>query len=156
MMKLDTNSWIYCTAMIGMIEYTYITASKNINMYVSKYKQVENHYSTHETLDDKHFNDLFSLIEPFYEDNEDEINNGINYHDMQSRDIVLNDEKGDWCSNLKPDVKANVISAIENQLDTEVELFDGGDIMDRHEKQSNADGIAYNGADAYDSEYAQV
>jgi hypothetical protein len=86
----------------------------------------------------------------------DQINNGINYHDMQSRDIVLNDQSGAWCSTLKPDVKANVISAIEEQLDTEVELFDGGDIMDRHEAQSNADGIAYNGADAYDSEYAQV
>jgi len=89
-------------------------------------------------------------------DTRDQINNGVNYHDMQSRDIVLNDANGSWCSNLEPDAKANVISAIEEQLDTEVELFDGGDIMDRQEKQSNDEGIAYNGADIYDSEYAQV
>jgi uncharacterized membrane protein len=86
----------------------------------------------------------------------DQINNGVNYHDMQTRDIVLNDETGAWCSTLAPDVKANVISAIENQLDTEVEIFNGGAIMDRHEKQSNDEGISYNGTDAYDSEYAQV
>lgn len=79
METLENESWVYCTAMIGMIEYTYITASSHITKYVSNYKRVENHYSEHETLDYKHYKDLFSLIEDLYDTNKEEIEKGI-YH----------------------------------------------------------------------------
>jgi|SaaInlStandDraft_3_1057020.scaffolds.fasta_scaffold77917_1 hypothetical protein len=78
----------------------------------------------------------------------DNINNGINYHDMQSRDIVLGDEKTNWCANLGEEERAAVLNAIGESVDTEVMLFDGGDIMDKNEAASVADGIAYNGDDA--------
>jgi hypothetical protein len=86
----------------------------------------------------------------------DQINNGVNYHDMQSRDIVMGDEKTSWCNQLNEEEQINVLNAIGSEVGTEVEIFDGGRIMDRDEEQSNADGIAYNGADAFDSEYARV
>lgn len=86
----------------------------------------------------------------------DAINNGHNYHDMQTRDIILGDEKGSWCDNLSKEDLDDVQKAIEEQVGTEVQLFDGGDLMDRAEEQSNNEGIAYNGADKYDSEYAEA
>lgn len=89
-------------------------------------------------------------------DTRDAINHGINYHDMQTRDIVLGDEKGSWCDRLSKDELAEVQKAIEEQVNTEVQLFDGGDLMDMAEEQSNLDGIAYAGADKYDSEYMSV
>lgn len=89
-------------------------------------------------------------------DTRDAINHGHNYHDMQTRDIILGDEKGSWCDNLNKDELAQVQQAIEEQVGTDVQLFDGGDIMDRNEEKSNADGIAYDGADKYESEYASA
>ena len=86
----------------------------------------------------------------------DAINNGHNFHDMQTRDIILGDEKGSWCSNLNKEDLADVQKAIEEQVGSEVQLFDGGDLMDLAEKQSNDNGIAYDGTDKYDSEYASV
>lgn len=89
-------------------------------------------------------------------DTRDAINHGINYHDMQTRDIILGDEKGSWCDRLNEKELAEVQQAIEEQVGTDVQLFDGGDLMDRAEEQSNADGIAYAGTDKYDSEFMPV
>jgi len=86
----------------------------------------------------------------------DAINYGVNYHDMQTRDIILGDEQGSWCDRLSKEELENVQKAIEEQLETDVQLFDSGDMMDRAEEQSNLDGIAYNGTDRYDSEYASA
>ena len=78
---LQNKSWVYCTAVIGMIEYTYINSSKNINKYVNKYvnkyQKVNHHYSLHETMDCKHSEDLFSLIGPIYNKNKQEIEDGL-------------------------------------------------------------------------------
>lgn len=88
-------------------------------------------------------------------DTRDNINNAINYHDMQSRDIVLGDEKTSWCARLPEKEQKAVLDEIGKTLDTEVELFDGL-LIDQQEKQSNDNGIMYNGTDAYDTDYAPV
>lgn len=77
-------------------------------------------------------------------DTRDNINYGVNYHDMQTRDIVIGDERASWCSNLNDAEKERVKKAIEEQVNTEVMLFDGPAFMERAEAESNADGIAYN------------
>lgn len=89
-------------------------------------------------------------------DTRDAINHGINYHDMQTRDIILGDEKGSWCDRLSKEELDEVQKAIEDQVNTDVQLFDGGDLMDRAEQQSNIEGIAYAGTDKYDSEFMPV
>ena len=53
----------YMSALLGMIEYTYITVSHNIHLYAVGFvdaKDIE-HYSLHEILDTKHSEDLFRL-----------------------------------------------------------------------------------------------
>lgn len=53
----------YMSALLGMIEYTYITVSQKIHNYATKFvdaKEIE-HYSLHEIMDTKHSEDLFRL-----------------------------------------------------------------------------------------------
>ena len=45
-------------------------------------------------------------------DTRDNINNTINYRDMQTRDIVLNDEKTSWCANLSTEDREKVLKTI--------------------------------------------
>jgi hypothetical protein len=73
---IKDRSWKFSCAIIGMIEYTYITISRLINKYVTKYKKVEYHYSAHEILDVDHYRDLFNLVKDDYDKNED-IRNGL-------------------------------------------------------------------------------
>lgn len=78
---LENKSWIYSVAALGMIEYTYITVSKIINKYITNFitqDKIE-HYSLHEILDVEHATELFSIINKFYDSNNDEILAGIRY-----------------------------------------------------------------------------
>jgi hypothetical protein len=67
-----TKNWIYSVAMLAMIEYTYITVSKNIHNYLLHFLPIDkiNHYSSHEILDVTHATELFSLIIPYIKDDE--------------------------------------------------------------------------------------
>jgi|688.fasta_scaffold225571_1 hypothetical protein len=73
------ENWIFQCAMLGMIEFTYITVSTNIHNYVKNYIPANeiNHYSLHEILDIKHATDLFSLITEYFESNKADIINGL-------------------------------------------------------------------------------
>lgn len=81
MSKIKVSSWIYCVCMLGMIEYTYITVSRFIHNYVSNFMNPENinHYSLHEIVDVKHATDLFSLAEPYFDEHQSEIIEGLRY-----------------------------------------------------------------------------
>lgn len=85
-------------------------------------------------------------------DTRNAINNGLNFRDMQMRDIILGDDKNSWCDKLTSKELQEVQQAMAEEVGTDVQLFDGGDIMDRDEAQSMAEGIAYNGG----SDYASV
>lgn len=69
---ITTQSWIYSVAMLAMIEYTYITVSKNIHNYLLQFLPINeiNHYSLHETLDVTHATELFSLLIPYIKNDE--------------------------------------------------------------------------------------
>lgn len=84
------------------------------------------------------------------------INNGINYRDMQTRDIVLGDDKTNWCTDIEEEERNKILTAIGDSLDTDVQLFDGGDIMDKAEAQSVADGIVYIGKDKSVTDYVSA
>ena len=64
---ISKHHWTRAVAMLGMIEYTYITVSKNIHNYAANYMNKENihHYSIHEIMDTKHATDLFDLVAPY-------------------------------------------------------------------------------------------
>ena len=64
--EIQKGDWIYSVALLGMIEYTYIEASKHIHNYLLIYLQELqiNHYSTHEVVDVRHATELFRLLEP--------------------------------------------------------------------------------------------
>jgi len=53
----------YMSALLGMIEYTYITVSRKIHNYATQFVDAENieHYSLHEIVDCKHSDDMFRL-----------------------------------------------------------------------------------------------
>lgn len=125
----------------------YFKKHEGFNNKESCYLKRQNHKIVVKTMDAIPRDDI---------DTRDAINHGHNYHDMQTRDIILGDEKGSWCDNLNKDELVHVQQAIEEQVDTDVQLFDGGDIMDRNEMNSNANGIAYDGTDKYESEYASA
>jgi Iron-containing redox enzyme len=74
-----TQSWIFSVALIGMIEYTYLTVSHNMHQYLKNYfpEELINHYSLHETTDLKHYQDLLHLILPHWEFKKEEIINGF-------------------------------------------------------------------------------
>ena len=74
------ENWIKSVAMLGMIEYTYIDVSSCINKYVNNFIEQENinHYTLHETLDEKHARDLFKIIEAYYFNFKEDILEGIN------------------------------------------------------------------------------
>ena len=73
-----SGDWIYAVAALGMIEYTYVTISKNIHQYVTKYTEKDiPHFAVHETLDVDHAIDLFKLVSNHYSTNEDQIIAGI-------------------------------------------------------------------------------
>jgi hypothetical protein len=75
------KTWVYSIAMLAMIEYTYITVSKNIHNYLSNFlpRDEINHYSLHETIDETHAQELFDILEPIINigSNMDVIKNGI-------------------------------------------------------------------------------
>ena len=77
--KFKSESWIYSVAMLGMIEYTYITVSKNIHEYAKNYinPRAISHYSLHEIVDVKHANDLFNLISSYEKTNPKDIVSGL-------------------------------------------------------------------------------
>ena len=68
---LKYYSWEYSAAMLGMIEYTYITVSTVIHQYAKQHIPEEEiyHYTLHETLDTKHSEDLFRIIVPYLDQN---------------------------------------------------------------------------------------
>lgn len=76
---ISGESWIYCVAMLGMIEYTYITVSKKIHNYLLNHLEHDkiNHYSTHEIVDVTHATELFSLLIPHMIDGE--LSNDMKY-----------------------------------------------------------------------------
>jgi hypothetical protein len=78
---LSTQDWIFCTAMLAIIEYTYITVSSHIHKYASKYLKEEHieHYSLHEIMDSKHATDMFQLLCSHYETDKQKIEEGILY-----------------------------------------------------------------------------
>jgi hypothetical protein len=86
----------------------------------------------------------------------DQINNGINYHNMESRDILLGDEKVSWCSRLNETSKKSITDAIAKELGEKSGVYEGADFMDMVEKQSRDQGIVYAGTDKVESEYALV
>jgi pyrroloquinoline-quinone synthase len=61
---------IFAVAALGMIEYTYVTVSKCIHEYASRFipSDLIPHYAVHETLDIIHATELFSLIEDNWSD----------------------------------------------------------------------------------------
>jgi len=67
-----TKNWVYSVAVLGMIEYTYITVSKNIHNYLLNFLPADqiNHYSLHETLDVTHATELFELIVSYIKNDE--------------------------------------------------------------------------------------
>jgi hypothetical protein len=78
---INSESWQYSVAMMGMIEYTYITVSTHIHHYLTKYLPVENinHYSLHEVLDVEHATELFGLLDENINENiKEDIINGMN------------------------------------------------------------------------------
>lgn len=77
---INTKNWIYSVAMLGMIEYTYITVSKNIHNYLCNYLTADdiNHYSLHEILDVSHSTELFSLLPELTDESKDGLNYGYN------------------------------------------------------------------------------
>lgn len=78
---LNYDHWIFCSAMLGIIEYIYITVSRNIHKYSSQYVQSDKllHYGLHEIIDDKHSTDLFKMVAPYYDNYGEEITTGIIY-----------------------------------------------------------------------------
>lgn len=79
-MIIENNDWIGSCAALGMIEYTYITVSKHIHDYASKFLTDSEipHYSSHELIDIEHARDLFSIISPFLEKDPAKIMKGLN------------------------------------------------------------------------------
>lgn len=80
----------------------------------------------------------------------DQINVGYNLRDMHTRDIILGDDSKKWCKDEE------VAEAPEAEDQGELYLFDGPGLMDTHEKESLADGIAYAGANDVDSKLAKA
>lgn len=141
--KIDRNTLYFGALIIGIIAIYYF-------MYVHEgFSPCENLKNTHQIVINTMDN-----IDLQTGDTRDNINNTINYRDMQTRDIVLNDEKTSWCANLSSKDKETVLKTIADNLDTEVELFDGL-LIDKNEKKSNDDGIMYNGTDAAE-DYAKA
>lgn len=71
---IDTENLDFISGMLGMIEYTYITVSKNIYEYLlNKMPNATTHYNLHSTLDVEHAQKLLEI------GNGDDIYNGIKY-----------------------------------------------------------------------------
>lgn len=86
----------------------------------------------------------------------DQINIGYRYRDMQSRDLILGDEKVHWCAKLTDEERKQVEEEISHVIGTEVVLFDGPGLIDALEKKSLDDGIEYAGADSLNQQYSKV
>ncbi|ARF12365.1 heme oxygenase [Klosneuvirus KNV1] len=76
---IGMNNWIQNVAMLGMIEYVYITISTYIHNYVEQYIPSDQitHYSLHEIMDVKHSTELFELLVPYIDSNYNDIQNGL-------------------------------------------------------------------------------
>ena len=85
----------------------------------------------------------------------DQINVGYNIRDMQSRDIILGDDSKGWCKTVESEDE-NVVSEVSKSSKANLYLFDGPGLMDAHEKESLANGIAYAGANDADAGFSKV
>lgn len=89
---VDDEHWLYCFAVLGMIEYIYITISKEIHYYVKNFIKSDSlssvqehndskleidHYSLHEIIDDKHSKDFFDVLKEHYSHNKELIDKGL-------------------------------------------------------------------------------
>ena len=122
-------------------------------------------YSMYEGFDNKEacglsqttYNTIVKTMDQMPQDGEtgrEQINNGMSYRNMQSREIAINDDKTSWCSRLDETDKATVDATIAEELTKEVSVFQGGDFMDMAEQKSVAEGVSYAGSDAVDAKYA--
>lgn len=72
---------LYAIAVCASIEYTYITVSKIFNKYLKSKlhltNEEPNHYSCHEYIDEKHSQDFFRCLAPYYDKNKKIINHGL-------------------------------------------------------------------------------
>lgn len=76
---ITTNNWIQNVALLGMIEYIYITISTCIHNYVKQYIPIDHisHYSLHEIMDVKHSTELFELLVPYIHSHLADIEKGM-------------------------------------------------------------------------------
>lgn len=76
-----TKDWVFCTSMLGMIEYTYVKVSKMLHEYAKNYVEEDKieHYSLHETLDIKHATDMFKIVEDYYKSKNLVVQSGMIY-----------------------------------------------------------------------------
>lgn len=87
----------------------------------------------------------------------EQINNGVNYHDMQSREIVLADAKATGCEEATVPVNTEINEAVVDATVGVVgEAVQGPDFMDLAEKKSADDGIQYAGTDMLNDNYAEA
>ena len=59
---LKNNTFDYNCGVMGMIEYMYISVSKEMYEHLKNYMDTVIHYELHEVLDETHSEDLFKLI----------------------------------------------------------------------------------------------
>lgn len=76
---LKINNWVNNVAMLGMIEFVYITISTGIHNYVKQYIPSDQitHYSLHEIMDVKHSTELFELLVPHIDTHYNDIKEGL-------------------------------------------------------------------------------
>jgi hypothetical protein len=77
--NIKSKNQIFSIAMLGMIEFTYTSISKNIHQYLCNFlpKENINHYSCHEVLDASHSEELFELLVPYQDTNINDISEDI-------------------------------------------------------------------------------
>jgi len=76
---IGMNNWIHNVAILGMIEFVYITISTHIHNYVKQYIPSDQitHYSLHEIMDVKHSTELFELLVPYIDSHYNDIESGL-------------------------------------------------------------------------------
>ena len=86
----------------------------------------------------------------------DQINVGLNLRDIQTRDIILGDDKKSWCADLSKEDQDKVAKAVSDMEGTEVYLFNGPELMEKLESDDRDFGLEYAGTDDLDTKLSRV
>ena len=108
---IENKSIEYISAFLGIIEYSYVSISNIIKIYLDNYNIEQQHYKIHELLDIKHATDFFEIAIKI-----------INYNSTNDGNIINANNNDQLCDN-RNEIREGIFDGLYWFLDMYSKLY---------------------------------